>query len=131
MKELEIINIAKDYWGCEKIKYSRSHSKFRYVDPLNNLQTKYSPLHYDGAFLSENKSINICDIPFTGYGGEYPGLQIFPEVNNFFIKKIILKTQRFHFFKLFFKFIQSNSRKRKLYEIFKRKLYLFQSKCIS
>ena len=64
MKEfLEIINIVKDYWGCEKIKYSRSHSKFRYVDPLNNLQTKYSPLHYDGAFLSENKSINIC-IPF-------------------------------------------------------------------
>ena len=100
VKELEIINIAKDYWGCEKIKYSRSHSKFRYVDPLNNLQTKYSPLHYDGAFLSENKSINIC-IPFTGYGGEYPGLQIFPEVNNFFIKKIILKTQRFHFLNFF------------------------------
>jgi hypothetical protein len=100
VKNLEIIKIAKDYWGCKRIKYSRSHSKFRYVDPQNNLQTKYSPLHFDGAFLSDNSSINIC-IPFTGYGGEHPGLQIFPETRNYFIKKIILKTQRFKFLNFF------------------------------
>ncbi len=100
IKNLEIIEIAKEYWNSKKIKYSRSHSKFRHVDPLNNKQTKYSPLHYDGTFLNHNNSINIC-IPFTGYGGDYPGLQIFPESKNFFKKKIIQKTQRFSFVNYF------------------------------
>jgi len=100
IKNLEIIEIAKKYWNSNKIKYSRSHSKFRYVDPFNNMQIKYSPLHYDGIFLSNNKSINIC-IPFTGYGGDYPGLQIFPETKNFFINKLIQKTQRFNFINYF------------------------------
>lgn len=96
VKKLEIIKIAKEYWKFNNIKYSKSHSKFRFVDPLNEKQTKYSPLHCDGTFLSHNKSINIC-IPFTGYGGDYPGLQIFPESKNFLKKNIIKKTQRFHF----------------------------------
>ena len=47
-----------------------------------------------------NKSINIC-IPFTGYGGDYPGLQIFPESKNFLKKMFIKKTQRFHFINYF------------------------------
>tara|TARA_S200000501_G_scaffold377259_1_gene434918 strand:- start:872 stop:1579 length:708 start_codon:yes stop_codon:yes gene_type:complete len=100
IRNLEIIEIAKEYWSSKKIKYSRSHSKFRYVDPLNDKQIKYSPLHYDGTFLSHNKSINIC-IPFTGYGGDYPGLQIFPESKNFLKKMVIKKTQRFHFINYF------------------------------
>jgi len=102
VKKLEIIDLAKIYWKCDKIKYSRSYSKFRYVDPLNFSQTKYSPLHYDGAFLKNNRSINIC-IPFTGYGGDYPGLQIFPLTKNFFMKKIILRTPRFSFLNVFLK----------------------------
>lgn len=100
IRNLEIIEIAKEYWKSKKIKYSRSHSKFRYVDPLNDKQKKYSPLHYDGTFLSHNKSINIC-IPFTGYGGDYPGLQIFPESKSLLKKIIINKTQRFHFINYF------------------------------
>ena len=102
IKKLEIIDLAKKYWQCDGIKYSRSYSKFRYVDPFNVIQTKYSPLHYDGAFLKNNRSINIC-IPFTGYGGDYPGLQIFPQTKSFFMKKIILRTPRFSFLNLFLK----------------------------
>ncbi len=100
IRNLEIIEIAKEYWSSKKIKYSRSHSKFRYVDPLNDKQIKYSPLHYDATFLSHNKSINIC-IPFTGYGGDYPGLQIFPETKNFLKQIVIKKTPRFHFINYF------------------------------
>lgn len=100
VENLKILEIAKQYWNCKKIKYSKSHSKFRYVNPLNEDQKKYCPLHYDGVFLNNRKSINIC-IPFTGYGGKYPGLKIFPETDNFIKKKMIEKTQRFDFLNIF------------------------------
>ncbi len=75
LKKSEVLDFAKKYWGVKNLLYSSNFSKFRYVDPSKEQQLKYSPLHYDGAFM-EGKSINIC-IPFTGYGGVYPGLNIY------------------------------------------------------
>lgn len=75
LKQSDVFNFAKNYWNVNNLLYSNNFSKFRYVDPAQEKQLKYSPLHYDGAFMS-GKSINIC-IPFTGYGKEYPGLNIY------------------------------------------------------
>jgi len=100
ISKLEIIDLAKEYWNCNKIKYSSSLSKFRYVDPNDISQIKYSPLHKDGDFFENKESINIC-VPFTGYGGEYPGLQIFPLTDNKLKKKLIQKSSRFKFINLF------------------------------
>jgi hypothetical protein len=96
VSKLEIIDLAKEYWNCNKIKYSSSFSKFRYVDPNDISQIKYSPLHKDGDFLENKESINIC-IPFTGYGADYPGLQIFPLTHNKLKKKLIQKTSTLKF----------------------------------
>ena len=80
LKESDVLSFAKNYWEVDNLLYSTNFSKFRYVDPSLEKQLKYSPLHYDGAFMS-GKSINIC-IPFTGYGREYPGLNIYKPLNG-------------------------------------------------
>lgn len=75
IKNSVVSKLAKEFWKTDSLMYSKNFSKFRYVNPNMPEQLKYSPLHYDGAFM-EGRSINVC-IPFTGYGGPYPGLDIF------------------------------------------------------
>ena len=89
VKNSEIIKIGKEYWNVKKLFYSRKFSKFRYVDPNNIEQKSYSPLHFDAQFF-EGKSINVC-VPFTGYGGEYPGLDVYKRTNLDLLRKILHK----------------------------------------
>lgn len=50
-------------------------SQFRFVNPEDDEQRNYTPLHQDNDFIRA-KSYNVC-IPLTGYGGDYPGLEFF------------------------------------------------------
>lgn len=75
IKNSIVAEFAFEYWKTNKLMYSKDFSKFRYVNPNNPEQLKYADLHYDAQFLA-GKSINVC-IPFTGYGGPYPGLEIY------------------------------------------------------
>lgn len=67
--------LLEGYLG-QKIYYDVAFSKFRLVCHDSPVHLGYAPLHYDGSFLP-GKSLNVC-IPFTGYGGPFPGLNIWP-----------------------------------------------------
>jgi len=68
-----IPNILRSKLG-KKIYFDKNFSKFRGVNPSIKEQVNYSPLHYDGEFLP-GPTYNLC-IPFTGYGGPFPGLDL-------------------------------------------------------
>ncbi len=73
-----IYDIARKLWHSDYLFYSSSLSHYRHVDPSNSLQMDYQPLHIDYSFL-KTQSLNIC-IPATGYGGDYPGIEIFKDI---------------------------------------------------
>ncbi|MEP3477690.1 MAG: hypothetical protein ABJZ55_00435 [Fuerstiella sp.] len=71
-----LIQLVRSHLG-QSVMYDVAFSKYRYVRHDFPEQMAYTPLHYDGNFLP-GKSINVC-IPFTGYGGPFPGLKTWPD----------------------------------------------------
>lgn len=102
IKNSIVSEFAIEYWKTNKLMYSKDFSKFRYVDPNNLEQLKYADLHYDAQFL-RGKSINVC-IPFSGYGGPYPGLEIYKKSKVVkLIRNTFNESQAKKYLKLFIK----------------------------
>lgn len=71
-----------------RIFYDKCFSKFRGVNPQIDKQMKYAPLHFDGEFLP-GPTYNLC-IPFTGYGGPFPGLEVWKHRRWHSLLKVLL-----------------------------------------
>lgn len=75
-----IPDLIKRCWGVDEIVLGLGFSHMRRVDPLKLMQRSYAPMHQDGEFL-ESMTFNVC-IPLSGYGGEFPGMDMYPSVGR-------------------------------------------------
>ena len=76
----QIVDLAKNIWGCKEIYYASTFSHYRMVDPGVVAQMNYQVLHVDHSFL-KTKSLNVC-IPATAYGREFSGIEFFVHHSN-------------------------------------------------